>query len=121
MMYSLPCICVRRALARLLPDDQAGCCAYRTGNPLAHSRRPADGAEHAAEAGHHAASTFAMGFTMPGLLELGTMLGLPGPVHLCRRIQIDLAKAPLDASQRSLLLAESLSTISHDEHSPSHH
>lgn len=32
------------------------------------------GAEHAAEAGHHAMG-FAAGFTIPGLLELGTMLG----------------------------------------------
>ncbi|MCB0570374.1 MAG: hypothetical protein KDC66_11445 [Phaeodactylibacter sp.] len=32
------------------------------------------GAEHAAEAGEHALG-FAMGFTIPGLLEIGTMLG----------------------------------------------
>ncbi|HQU59687.1 MAG TPA: hypothetical protein PLU64_10840, partial [Saprospiraceae bacterium] len=34
----------------------------------------AEGAEHAAEATGHALG-FAMGFTIPGLLELGTMLG----------------------------------------------
>lgn len=35
------------------------------------------GADHAGEAGHHAIE-FAMGFTIPGLLELGTMLGFLG-------------------------------------------
>jgi hypothetical protein len=32
-------------------------------------------AHHAAEAAHHGASSFVAGFTIPGLLELGTMLG----------------------------------------------
>lgn len=31
--------------------------------------------DHAHEAGHHAEVTFAMGFSFPGLLELGTMVG----------------------------------------------
>jgi hypothetical protein len=55
----------------------------------------AEGAEHAAEAGHHAASTFAMGFTMPGLLELGTMLGFLALFLFV--VFRNLAKAPLDA------------------------
>ena len=34
-----------------------------------------DAAHGVAEAGHHAASTFEIGFSLPGFLEIGTMIG----------------------------------------------
>ncbi len=71
--------------------------AYHTAQEtLAHMGGAAEahGAE-AAEAGHHAASHFVMGFTIPGLLEFGTMLGfLAFFLFIVFR---NMAKAPLDA------------------------
>lgn len=48
--------------------------AYHTAQEaLAHAAH--SGGEGAHEAGHHATSAIVMGFTLPGLLEVGTMLG----------------------------------------------
>ncbi len=62
---------------------------------LAHHGATAEAAEHAAEAGHHAASTFEIGFTVPGFLEFGTMLGFLALFLFV--VFRNMAKAPLDA------------------------
>jgi len=62
---------------------------------LAHMGGGEEHAAEAAEAGHHAASHFAMGFTIPGFLELGTMLGFLALFLFV--VFRQMAKAPLDA------------------------
>jgi len=51
--------------------------AYQTAQEALahHAGAAAHATEGAHEAGHHAASSIVMGFTIPGLLEIGTMLG----------------------------------------------
>ncbi len=55
----------------------------------------AEGDHGAADAGHHAAATFEMGFTIPGFLEVGTMLGFLALFLFF--VFRNLEKAPLDA------------------------
>jgi hypothetical protein len=77
---------------------------------------------HAAHAGHHGADhgvEFMMGFTIPGLLELGTMLGF---LALFIYVVFDrLTKAPLTPANDPYLAESEHHIVWHDEHSPSHH
>jgi hypothetical protein len=77
-------------LGRLFLDDKAGV-LHTAHEALGHSGHDHGTDDHAHAAEH--ASSFVSGFTMPGLLELGTMIGFLG--LFCYIVFNALSKQPL--------------------------